>query len=45
MALVPNQQKVTTKKAQENAIIERVHKVFNKILISSDFENNHIMKI
>jgi hypothetical protein len=41
MALKTNQLQVTTIDAQANAIIERVHKVVNDMLISFDLENNH----
>jgi hypothetical protein len=41
MALKPNQLKVTTYHPQENAIIERVHKVVNDMLRSFDLEKNH----
>jgi hypothetical protein len=43
MALKPNQLQVTTSIPQENAIIERVHKVVNDMLRSFDLEseNNH----
>jgi hypothetical protein len=41
MALKPNQLQVTTNITQANAIIERVHKVFNDMLRSFDLENNH----
>jgi hypothetical protein len=43
MALKPNQLQVTTHHPQANAIIERVHKVFNYMFRSFDLEkkNNH----
>jgi hypothetical protein len=41
MALKPNQLQVPTQHPQANAIIERVHKVFNDMLRSFDLENNH----
>jgi hypothetical protein len=41
MALKTNQLQVTTKTAQANAIIERVHKVVNYMLRSFDLEYNH----
>jgi hypothetical protein len=39
MALKPNQ--LQSHNPQANAIIERVHKVFNDLLRSFDLENNH----
>jgi hypothetical protein len=41
MALKPNQLQVTTYHPQENAIIERVHKVVNDMLRSFDLENGN----
>jgi hypothetical protein len=41
MALKPKQLKVTTLYPQANAIIERLHKVFNYMLRSFNLENNH----
>jgi hypothetical protein len=41
ITLNPNQLQVATHKPQANAIIERVHKVFNDMLRSFDLENNH----
>jgi hypothetical protein len=41
MTLKPNQLQVTTHKTQANAIIERMHKVFNDMFRSFDLENNH----
>jgi hypothetical protein len=41
MALKPKQQQDKTIYAQENAIIERIHKLFNYMLRSFDLENNH----
>jgi hypothetical protein len=45
MALKPNQLQVTTYHPQANAIIERVHKVFNDMLRSFELENNHEIKV
>jgi hypothetical protein len=39
MALKPNRLQVTTYHPQANAIIERVHKVINKMIRSFDLEN------
>jgi hypothetical protein len=41
MALKPNLLQVTTIITQANAIIERVHKVVNDMVRSSDLKNNH----
>jgi hypothetical protein len=41
MALKPYQLQFTAYHPQENAIIERVHKVVNDMLRSFDLENNH----
>jgi hypothetical protein len=41
MALKPNQLQVTTINQQENAIIERIHKVVNHMLRSFDLENEN----
>jgi hypothetical protein len=41
MVLKPNQLQVKTNITQANAIIERVHKIFNDMLRSFDLENNH----